>query len=158
MAQVEGVSEPISAEKLLTIDDKRPSLSASLLNELLSFTTGTSFALFESASEQQNGIEAWRLLSKRFNLAAPQECVQLMSSIVTMKISHNNEILSSLLQWEAMVGSLARDHKEILSERIKVALMVRILPQAPQERVHEQLDRLTSYKEVSGPVVSQVRQ
>ncbi len=50
MSQAEGVGEPISAEKLLSIDDKCPSLSASLFNKLLSFTTGTSFALVESVS------------------------------------------------------------------------------------------------------------
>ena len=56
-----------------------------------------------------------------------------------------------------MVGTLARDHKEVLSEKMKVSLMVRILPQALQERVYEQLDRLTSYKEVYDKVVSLVQ-
>ncbi len=47
-------------------------LSASLFNKLLSFTAGMSFAPAENASEVQNGIEAWRLLGRRSNLATPQ--------------------------------------------------------------------------------------
>ena len=123
-------------------------------NKLLSFTTGTSFALVESVSEPQNGIEAWRILSKRFNPATPSKCVQLMTSIVTIKVTHQNEILGSLLKWESMVNSLARDHQEQLSEKMKIALMVRILLAALQERVHEQLDRLTSYNKVVSLVQS----
>ncbi len=157
MAKAESVTVPITSGQLLSIDERCPNLAASLFNKLLSFTTGVSSALVESASHKHNGMEAWRILSRRFNPATPQKCVQLMTSIVTMKVSHNNEVLHSLLKWETMIASLARDYKETPSEKMKVALMVRILPQSLQERIHEHLDRLTSYKEVYDKVVSLVQ-
>ncbi len=71
-----------------------------------------------------------------------------------MKITKNEEVLSALVRWEAMISTLARDHKEVLSERVRTALLVRILPDKLQGRVHEQLDRLTTYKSVYDKVVS----
>ena len=52
---------------------------------------------------------------------------------------------------------LARDHKEVLSEKLRTALMVSILPQTLQERVAEHLDRLTTYNEVHSKIIGLVQ-
>ena len=52
---------------------------------------------------------------------------------------------------------LARDHKEVLSEKMQVALLVKILSNALQERVNEHLDRLTTYKDVHGKISNLVQ-
>ena len=52
---------------------------------------------------------------------------------------------------------LARDYKETLSEKMRIAFMIRILPQALQERIQEHLDRLTTYQEVHDKAVNLVQ-
>ena len=52
---------------------------------------------------------------------------------------------------------LARGHKEVLSEKMQVALLVKILPNALQERVNEHLDRLTTYKDVHAKIINLVQ-
>ena len=55
------------------------------------------------------------------------------------------------------MAMLARDHKETLSEKLRIAFMIRMLPQSLQDRVQEHLDRLTTYQEVHDKVVSLVQ-
>ena len=52
---------------------------------------------------------------------------------------------------------LSRDHKEVLSEKLRTALMISILPQGLQERVAEHLDRFTTYHEVHDKIVGLVQ-
>ena len=52
---------------------------------------------------------------------------------------------------------LARDHKEVLSEKMQVAQLVKILPNALQERVNEHLDRQTTYKDVHANIINLVQ-
>ena len=56
--------------------------------------------------------------------------------------------------WEAQVLALERDHQEVLSPKIKRALLMNVLPSSVQTRVMEHLDRLKTYKEVWHKVVS----
>ena len=63
-------------------------------------------------------------------------------------------VLSGLVRGEPMVAMLSRDHKEVLSEKLRIAFMISILPQALQARVEEQLDRLTTYRDVHSKIVS----
>ena len=50
--------------------------------------------------------------------------------------------------------ALERDHQEVLSPKIKRALLMNVLPSSVQTRVMEHLDRLKTYKEVRDKVVS----
>lgn len=52
---------------------------------------------------------------------------------------------------------LARDHKEVLSEKMRSALMISVLPGLLQDRIAEYLDRLTTYNEVHDKVVSLIQ-
>ena len=52
---------------------------------------------------------------------------------------------------------LSRDHKKVLSEKLRTALMISILPQSLQEPVAEHLDRLTTYHEVYDKIVGLVQ-
>ena len=56
-----------------------------------------------------------------------------------------------------MFAVLARDHKEVLSDKIRIALLISILPNGLQERVMEHLDRLLTYNDVHDKVVSLVQ-
>ena len=64
---------------------------------------------------------------------------------------------AALVQWESQLLALERDHGEILSPKIRRALLLNILPQSIQTRVFEHLDRLVSYAQVREKVVSLVQ-
>ena len=51
------------------------------------------------------------------------------------------------------MATLQCDHKESLSEKMHT-LLVRILPTNLQERIVEQLDRLTTYRDVPDKIMS----
>ena len=53
--------------------------------------------------------------------------------------------------------SLDRDHNERLSEKMRVAFLLKALPNTLSDRLIEQMDRLKSYKEVHDKVVSLVQ-
>ena len=114
-------------------------------NRLLSLVSSTSFQIVQSCDG--NGLEAWRLLSRRFNPTTPASCVSLMTQIINFKVARTEEVLSAIVRWDALVMSLERDHGEQLSEKMRVAFLLKAVPTSLSERLVEQLDRLKSYKE-----------
>ena len=81
----------------------------------------------------------------------------LILSIVGFKIK-GKDVQAGLVQWESQVLALEKDHKEILSPKIRRALLMNILPSAMQNRVLEHLDRLKTYVEVREKVVALCQQ
>ena len=122
---------------------------------LVALTTGVSFTIVESSAG--SGLEAWRLLAQKYNPRTHSRCVQLVNSIINYKIHRIDDVLTGLVRWESMVAMLARDHKEVLSEKMQVALLVKILPNTLQERVNEHLDRLVTYKDVHAKIVNLIQ-
>ena len=98
---------------------------------LVSTTTGVSFTMADSA--EGNGIEAWRLLSQNYNPSTHSRCLQLVRSISNFRVPQMDDVLIGLARWEVLVALLACDHKEVLSEKLRTALMISILPQTLQE-------------------------
>ena len=81
---------------------------------LVSLMPGVSFTIVESSGGE--GIEAWRLFSEKYNPRTHSRCVQLVLGITDHKIARLEDVLASVVRWEAQVAFLARDHKETLSE------------------------------------------
>ena len=54
---------------------------------------------------------------------------------------------SSAVQWEGQVRRLEKEHNEKLSDKIKRALVLNILPAVVHSRIYDHLDRLTTYEE-----------
>ena len=61
---------------------------------------------------------------------------------------------AGLVQWESQLLALERDHKEVLSPKVKRAFLMNVLPAAMQNRVMEHLDRLKNYAEVREKIVA----
>ena len=102
-------------------------------------------------------MAVWKLgvfYRRRYNPRTHSRCVQLVNSIINYKVHRVEDVLSSLVRWESLIAVLARDHKEVLSEKMRVALLVKILPNALQERVNEHLDRLTTYTDVHAKIIN----
>ena len=69
----------------------------------------------------------------------------------------NQDAQAALVQWESQLVALERDHGEILSPKIRRALLLNILPHSIQTRFFEHLDRVVSYAQVREEVVSLVQ-
>ena len=108
-------------------------------------------------SAEGNGIEAWRLLSQKYNPRTHSRCLQLVRSISNFRVPRMDDVLTGLVRWEAPVAMPARDHKEVLSEKLRTALMISILPQTLQERAVEHFDRLTTYNDVHAKIIGLVQ-
>lgn len=105
-------------------------------------------------------IEAWRLLlllKQKYSPRAHSRCVQLVLNITSSRISRVEDVLPRLERWESQVAILSLGHREILSEKLRIAFMLRILPATLQERVTGHLRHLITYHEVYGKVVSLVQ-
>ena len=72
---------------------------------------------------------------------------------VNFKIK-GKDIQSGLVQWEQLILSLEQDHEEKLSPKLRRAFLMNVLPSWMQGKVMEHLDRLKTYAEVRGKVVS----
>ena len=120
------------------------------LNRLISFTTGVAFQIVDSAPHY-NGGEAWRLLSKQFDPKTDARLTSLVLSIIGHKIK-GKDVQAGLILWEAQLLQLERDHNESLSEKIKRAFLMNVLPSAIQSRIMEHLDKDLQGSEGQGGV------
>ena len=92
-------------------------------------------------------------MNKRYDPQTDARLTALILAIVAYKIK-GKDIQSGLVQWEQQILSLERDHKEVLSAKIRRALLMNILLAWMQGRVMEHLDRLKTYAAVRGKVVA----
>ncbi len=99
-------------------------------------------------STQGNGCDAWRLLSQTFDPMTDARFASLVISVVGYKVAKNADVQASIVTWEGAVLRLEMDHKEKLSDEIRRALLLNILPKTVQSRVYEHFDRLTTYEKV----------
>ena len=140
LIKIETVESPIPAS--MDLQDFNPlwELSPLLASRLTGLTRDVSFCMAEST--EGNGIEAWRLLSKKYNPTTHARCVHLVSDIISFRISKSDDVLTSLVKREAKIASLQSDHKEVLSGKLKTGFLLTVLPQKLAGKVIEQLYRL----------------
>ena len=80
-----------------------------------------------------------------------------MGQIIGVRINKNEDTLQAIVRWEVLLSVLARDFKEELSEKMRIAFRVKALPASLGDRLMGQLGRLTTYKEVHDNVVNLVQ-
>ena len=158
MERAESTEVPIQLNEVVKADAKYQEAvdqRFTLHSCSVSLSTGVSFPIVESSGAC--GLEAWRLLSQKYNPRTHSRCVQLRRKIGSFSIPKTENVLTGMVHWEGMVGVLARDHKEVLSDKLRIALLISILPNGLQERVMEHLDRLATYIEVHDKLTSLVQ-
>ena len=130
-------------------------LSATLFSRLIGVTGKEAFAIVRAAQGQ--GVEAWRQLGMRSDPQTDARFALLLISVVSYKIGAKQDVQSGLIEWETLFRSLECDHNEMLSPKIRRALLLNILPTVLQSRLLEHLDRLLDYKQVREKIVSLVQ-
>ena len=119
----QGTEDDVEID-ILSLDPTQTQLAGALSSRLIDVTTGEAFRIVEMTIG--NGIEAWRLLNKRYDPQTDARLTALILAIVGYKIK-GKDIQSGLVQWEQQILSLERDHKEVLSAKIRRALLMNIL-------------------------------
>ena len=155
MLRAEAEIVPIDTQRMDPNWAEALYLSPALHTRLLSLTSGVSFQVVNATNG--NGLEAWRLLAKKFNPTTPASCVALMTQIINFRITKSEDVLSAIVRWESLLTTLSRDHKEELSETMKIAFLLKAPPTALGDRLMELMDRLVTYKEVHDKIVNLVQ-
>ena len=128
-------------------------LAAVLHSRLESVTSGEAAGIVELSGG--NGVEAWRLLDKRFDPHTDGRMVDLIKRIFVFRVSDKPEnVQADIVAWEQMVADLSRDHQETFSPNIKRAFLSAILPSWLAMKITEHMDRLKTYEKVKEKVIS----
>jgi hypothetical protein len=133
-----------------------PTLSAALYSRLIPILSGQAIAILQGIPDQ-NGLEVWRTLSKRFNPITPFKCMMLFRKIVSMKLKKGEDMQTSVAKWEMHINNLERDHGEKMSDKIKMALMVQMLPDDIQRTIIQHMDRMENYRQVKDKLIGLVQ-
>ena len=107
MQEAESQTQPVDENRYP--DEESSQISAALYSRLAAITQTQSFAMVESASG--SGLEAWSLLSQRYNSTMHVKCVGLMT--LGHKQFHDEDVFNGL-DWESLVATLGsgRDHRD----------------------------------------------
>ena len=120
-----------------------------IYNRLIHHLKGPALTLHQTAADE-NGLEVWRLLAKRFSSKTPMRGIEIMRKIVLPgKIKGNEDIQTKIHQWENNVSALYRDHKEKVSDIMKIGIMINMMPEDLQEHVLQRTDHIREYKAVT---------
>ena len=122
-AEVEekGIDDALS----LTVEMR--SLSSGIFNILGTLVKGEPLQMLHTSGS--SGFEAWRKLSKRYSSSTPMRGMQLMMAAINPgKAKGLEEVLIHIDRWEAKVLALSRDFNELLSEKMRAAILISMLP------------------------------
>ena len=149
LSSLEKGDKPI--DPLADLTPTQAQLSAVLFNRLQAVTTSTANTMV--LSSEGNGCEAWRLLNKFYDPQTDQRLTRSIMDVINFKIK-GKDIQSGIIEWEQLVSSLTKDHEIKLDAKLLRAFLMNILPKWMYDKILEHLDRLPTYSEVRGKVIS----
>lgn len=120
--------------------------SAALKNRLVQGLEGSAYVV-QSAVEGSNGFETWRRIVRKYDPKTPTRAMQLMVRVmVPGKLKKNEDIGTAIARWEAKLVSLERDYRERVSERMKIGILISMVPDDLQEMLLQQAEHFTEYR------------
>eukprot|EP00974_Lingulodinium_polyedra_P044531 4272323-Lingulodinium_polyedra.AAC.1 len=120
--------------------------SAALKNRLAQGLEGAAYVV-QSAVEGSNGFETWRRVVKKYDPKTPTRAMQLMVRVmVPGKLKKNEDVGTAIARWESKLVALERDYRERVSERMKVGILISMVPDDLQEMLLQQAEHFTEYK------------
>ena len=127
--------------------------SAMLYNRLIHLLGGPALMLHQSVVEE-NGLEAWRLLRKRYDPKTTLRNLQLWLKIMNPgKVKKSQDFLVQVNRWESWVNTLKRDYQQDVAETARVGLLIMMAPDELQGTILEHADRLQNYVQVKEKMV-----
>ena len=84
------------------------------------------------------GFAALHLLAQRYNPKTPARLLQCVSNVISPpQVKNIKDLPRALQEWEALTAKLSRDFSEVLSENVRIAVLVGMLPKDFQELVFQ---------------------
>jgi hypothetical protein len=94
-----------------------------------------------------NGLEAWRRIVAKYNPTTPATALVAMTAVMCPKrVKNARDLNSAIEEWEIQVGTLEKDHEEVLSVRMKVAAFLQLCPPDIQDFVFQHSEVMTTYE------------
>jgi len=118
------------------------------LHEVLGIKlVGPAFNILQSV-EDMNGFEVWRKLREDARPSTPTGALKsIMEVMVVKKVADLKMIMQALTEFELKVQAILRDHKETISDRMKLAIAVAMCPLSIQECILNQADVVKTYND-----------
>jgi len=137
----------------LSVSEAERSLSAAIFNILGTLVKGEPLQMLHTSGF--SGLEAWRKLSKRYSPTTPMRGMQLMMAAINPgKAKRLEEVATHIDRWEAKVLALSRDFNEKLSEKMRAAILISMLPPDLQHALIQQADKFEDYKSTKDRVAT----
>ena len=103
----------------------------------------SSRALSKGAMASRRG----RRVIKKYDPKTPTRAMQLMVRVmVPGKLKKNEDVGTAIARWESKLVALERDYRERVSERMKVGILISMVPDDLQEMLLQQAEHFTEYK------------
>jgi hypothetical protein len=130
-------------------------MQATMLYNRLIVHLGDGALVIHQTVPEENGYEVWRLLHKRYNPMTPMRGIQLMLKVMNPgKVQKNQDVQTFVNKWESMVYALERDYRENVSDRMRIGILIRMMPDDLQDVILQHADRLKDYKLVKEKAIN----
>ena len=128
-------------------------MNTALYNRMVKALSGPALQIHQGVVGE-NGLEVWRVLSRRYNPMTPMRGLQLMLKVmVPGKIGKGEDVLTKINKWENWVNQLQRDYGEAVSDRMKIGILIHMFPPDLQDLILQHADRLKEYRLVKEKAV-----
>ena len=128
-------------------------ISSELFNTLTVLLAGEPLQLLHNCN--YNGAEAWRKLAKRYSPSTPLRAMQLMLQVVSPeKVKQLKDVPNRIESWETRIMVLERDSKEIISTRMKAAILLSMVPADIRDALIQQAEKCENYTATKERVIS----
>ena len=134
--------------------------SDELYDILCSVLNGESLAIIRGVPDM-NGFMAWKRLYARFNPTTPAKALTAMLEVMNpQKVQDVYMIPKAIDAWELKMLTLKKEFDEDPSPRMKVALLLAMIPAEMQDILFQQMDNMKTYEEardrVKGIVMNRI--
>ena len=120
-------------------------LSGELYDVLCSITSGEAMTVVRTV-EDMSGFMAWRALCKRYSPVTPARALSALVEVMNPpKVMDVHLVPGAVDVWTTKVAALEREFEEKLSDRMKLAIMLSMVPADLQDSVFQYADSLKTF-------------
>ena len=128
--------------------------AAELYDALTMLLKGEPFTVARGVADM-NGVEAWRRIYQKYNPSTPAAALTaLMHVMAPGRVKHQKDLAARIEDWQVQVDNLAKDHGEVLSENMKIAALLQMVPLDVRDVICQTVDSDTVYDSVRNKIRS----
>jgi len=143
MTRTEQSTDVVDASTM-TEDEKR--MNVALFGILISVREKQAHTTLRQI-ENFNGLEAWRLLSRRFGSGQQTTAKALLEKILALRL-RSGEMEEAILKWEQLVATYESVAADLLSDQVKSTILTSAAPNALKLNLRLYSQETTTYKQI----------